>query len=149
VLAIIGIATATVSISAFQSKDEHALREDAVRLTQLFAVAQAEARKGGSPVVWKYDTRGYGFARAPRDLFLPMGLARQAGPIQVEDFGGNTPLRRRSWSSDNAIEVRVDPPAANLFNTEWISGPRAVDLSDGLNTIHIVRAGNGQYQVRP
>ncbi len=127
----------------------HVLREDAVRLTQLFAVAQAEARKGGSPVIWKYDSQGYGFARVPRDLFLPTGMARRTGPVRVQDFAENTPLRRRGWSSDNAIEVTVDPPAANLFNTEWISGPLAVNLSDGRNTVHIVRAGNGQYRVQP
>jgi len=147
VLVIIGIATATVSVSAFSGGDARALRQDAVRLTQLFAVAQAEARRGGSPILWDYDAGGYGFAQAPRDLFLPTGLARQAGPAQAQDLTGA--LRPRSWASENAIEVRIEPPAANVFTTEWISGPLAVELSDGLNTIHIVRSGSGQYQVLP
>ncbi|TEA80020.1 type II secretion system protein GspH [Allopusillimonas ginsengisoli] len=149
VLAIIGIATTTISVGAFQDGDAQALRQDAVRLSQLFGVAQAQARKGDSPVVWKFDTQGYGFARAPRDLFLPTGLARQAGPVRAEDFPDTSSLRRRDWSSDNAIAVRIDPPAATVFNTEWISGPLAVELDDGTNTVRIVRSGNGQYRVRP
>lgn len=149
VLAIIGIATATVSISAFSGGDTRALRQDAQRLTLLFSVAQAEARKGGSPIIWEYGTQGYGFARAPRDTFMPSGMARQNGPAQAKGFTDASSLRPRSWTHDHAIEVHIDPPAANVFNTEWISGPLAVELHDGLNTVRIVRSGNGQYQVQP
>jgi len=149
VLVIIGVASAAVGVSTFSNGDVRALRQDALRLTLLFSVAQAEARKGGSPIVWQYDTEGYSFARAPRDLFLPTGMARQTRPAPVKGFADTSSLRSRSWAPDHAIEVRVDPPAANLFNTEWISGPLAVDLHDGINTVRIVRAGNGQYRVLP
>ncbi|MCI2809623.1 prepilin-type N-terminal cleavage/methylation domain-containing protein [Eoetvoesiella caeni] len=149
VLVIIGIATTTVSVSAFSGGDAQALRKDGLRLAQLFSVAQAEARKGGSPVVWEYDAQGYEFAQATRRLFMPAGIAQAARPAQAQAFDADSSLRPRPWTSDNAIEVRLDPPAANVFNTEWISGPLAVELRDGLNTVRIVRSGNGQYQVLP
>lgn len=149
VLTIIGIATATVSVSAFSAGDGRALREDAIRLTHLFAVAQAEARRTGSPVIWHYDTEGYGFSRAPRELFLPAGMARQLGPVSAIAFGDASSLRPRSWAVDNAVQVDVQPPATNVFNTEWISGPSAIELNDGTNTVRIRRSGNGQYRVLP
>lgn len=149
VLAIVGIATATVSISAFSGGDARALRQDAQRLTLLFSVAQAEAHNGGSPITWEYDTQGYGFSRAARDPFPPTHRTRQAGHVRPSGFTDASPLRPRPWTPDHAIEVRVDPPAANVFTSEWISGPLAVELHDGLNTIRIVRSGNGQYQVQP
>ena len=49
VVAIIAIATAAVSFSVF-SRSESALRKDAERLVQLFAVAQSEARAGGRSI---------------------------------------------------------------------------------------------------
>lgn len=148
VLAIIGIATATISVGAFSDNDSRKLHQDAARLAQLFTVAQAEARKGGSPIVWEYDKRGYAFARAPRALLVP-GTARPAGPAQALEFSGDSPLRPRPWTPDDVIDVRIEPASANVFNAEWISGPLAVELSDGLHTIRIVRSGNGQYQVQP
>jgi len=148
VLAIIGIATATISVQAFPDGDARALRQDAQRLAQLFAAAQAEARRDGNPIAWEYDAQGYGFVHAPRALFLPTGMARQAGPARAERFAEASPLRPRLWISGNAIEVRVDPPSANLFNAEWASGPVAVELHDGSHTVRIVRSGTGQYLVR-
>jgi len=149
VLVVIGIATATVSVSAFSGGDARALRQDAQRLAQLFAVAQAEARKDSSLVAWEYDSRGYGFARASRDIFLPTGMARGSGPVLAPRFADGSALRPRSWTSDNAISVRVDPAGETVFNAEWISGPQVVELDDGLNTVRIVRSGNGQYEVLP
>src|SRR3546814_6586085 len=61
VLAIIGIATATISVRAFPDSDARALRQDARRLAQLFAAAQAEARRDGSPIAWQYAGQGYEF----------------------------------------------------------------------------------------
>lgn len=149
VLVIIGIATATVSIAAFSGSDTRSLHQDAYRLTQLFALAQIEARNGGSLVVWTYDSQGYGFSRIARDQFLPTGLARQAGPVLATEFDPASALRKRHWTSDNAITVRVSPATATTFNTEWVSGPLAVELDDGTHTVRIVRQGNGQYQVVP
>lgn len=150
VLAIIGIATTTVSISAISNGDIRALRQDALRLAQLFSVAQAEARQSGRPVVWDYSAEGYHFASAPREPFLPANMAKRASHAAIaEPFSGASSLRPRPWASDRPIQVRVEPPAANVFDTEWISGPYAVELSDGENTVRLLRSGTGQYQVRP
>src|SRR3546814_3651818 len=113
VLAIIGIATASISVQAFPDGDARALRQDARRPAQLFAAAQAEARRDGSPIAWQYDGQGYEFVHEPRNLFLPTGLARQAGPARAERFAEASPLRPRAWISDNAIEVRLEPPSAD------------------------------------
>lgn len=149
VLLIIGIASTAVGISAFSGGGTRALRQDALRLTQLFSVAQAEARKTGRPIVWQYDVDGYRFARAPRDMFVPTGMAKRGGIASAEGFEGASSLHPRSWTHAHAIQVRIDPPTANVFNTEWISGPLAIELHDGQNTVRIVRSGNGQYQVLP
>ncbi|MBO9355428.1 type II secretion system protein GspH [Bordetella petrii] len=148
VLAIIGIATATIGVQAFPDSDARALRQDARRLAQLFAAAQAEARRDGSAIAWQYDGQGYAFVHEPRNLFLPTGLARQTGPARAERFADASPLRPRAWISDNAIEVRIEPPSANLFNAEWASGPAAVELHDGSHTVRIVRSGAGRYLVQ-
>ena len=149
VLAIIGIATTTVSIGVISNGDARALRQDALRLAQLFSVAQAEARQGGRSVIWGYSPDGYHFERAAREPFLPSSMARRASDAGAESFAGNSPLRPRHWSSDRPIQVRIDPPTANVFNAEWVSGPHAVELTDGANTIRILRSGTGRYQVRP
>ncbi|NYT57762.1 GspH/FimT family pseudopilin [Alcaligenaceae bacterium] len=149
VLLIIGIATATISVAAFSDSDSRALRQDAQRLAQLFALAQSEARKAGRPVIWLYDQQGYRFVQAPRDLFLPAGMTNQQAPLQATNFSSSSPLRPRDWTPDNAIEVLIQPQGFNEFNTEWISGPQAIELRDGTHTVRLVRLGNGQYQVLP
>ena len=149
VLAIIGIATATISVQAFPDGDARALRQDARRLAQLFAAAQAEARRDGGPIAWEYDGQGFAFVHEPHNLFLPTGMARQAGPARAERFAGTSPLRPRAWISANAIDVRVEPPSAHLFTAEWASGPAAVELQDGLHAVRIVRSGAGHYRVQP
>jgi len=147
VLVIVGIATATVGVQSLPDADARALRQDARRLAQLFAAAQAEARRDGGPIAWEYDGRGYAFVHAPAGLFLPTGLARQAGPARAERFADASPLRPRAWISDNAVEVRIEPPSANLFDAEWASGPAVVELHDGSNTVRIARSGTGRYRV--
>ncbi|NYT86012.1 prepilin-type N-terminal cleavage/methylation domain-containing protein [Pollutimonas harenae] len=147
-LLIIGIATTTVSVAAFSHGDARKLQQDARRLGQLFAVAQAQARKADSSIIWFYDTQGYRFAQAPPKLLLPTGLTQQSGTVQTLDFSNSSPLRPRSWTPDNAIQVRIEPPGANVFNTEWISGPLAIELDDGTTTVRVERLGNGQYQVK-
>lgn len=149
VLVIIGIATTVVTISGFSGGNDRAMRQDALRLALLFSVAQAEARKGGRPVVWQYDTDGYGFARAPLEHFTVAGISRRATYSPAERFEESSSLRNRTWTADQPVQVRIDPPAANVFNTEWISGPRSVELHDGLGTVRIERTGTGQYQVLP
>ncbi|NYT23192.1 prepilin-type N-terminal cleavage/methylation domain-containing protein [Alcaligenaceae bacterium] len=149
VLAIIGIVTGTVSLGVRAAGDAQGLRDDARRLAQLFTVAQAEARSAGRPVIWEYDDAGYGFRQAPRALLLPAALTRHAGATAAREFGADSPLRTRSWTSGRPVEVRVHPVAANVFHNEWVSGPQAIELHDGLNTARLLRSGNGQYRVLP
>lgn len=150
VLVIIGIATASVSLGAFSDGEARALRQEALRLSQLFAIAQAEARSGGRPIAWEYDAAGYRFVRRARALVLPACMAMQAGgAIAIDDFTGDDALRPRPWAGGAAIRVSVDPPMAALFNAEWMPGPMVVELSDGRQTVRIARQGNGQYQVEP
>ncbi|MCC2595584.1 prepilin-type N-terminal cleavage/methylation domain-containing protein [Pusillimonas sp. MFBS29] len=149
VLLIIGIATTTISVAAFSDTDSLALRKDGQRLAQLFTLAQSEARRAGSPVIWLHDQQGYRFVQAPRKLFLPAGMNREQGLLQATDFPDSSPLRPRDWTPDNAIEVSVHPQGAAEFNTEWISGPQVVELHDGTHTVRLVRQGNGQYEALP
>jgi len=149
VLAIIGIITGTVSLGLRSTGDASALRDDARRLAQLFGVAQAEARNAGRPVIWEYNDTGYGFRQAPRALRLPAALARHAGATAARKFDRTTPLRTRDWVSERPVQVRVHPAASNVFHNEWVSGPHAVELNDGLNVVRLLRSGTGQYWVQP
>src|SRR3546814_15046495 len=87
------------------------------------------------------------FVHEPRNLFLPTGLARQTGPARAERFADASPLRPRAWISGNAIEVRIEPPSATLFNAAWASGPTAVELDDGAPNVRLVRSVAGRYLV--
>ncbi|NYT83138.1 prepilin-type N-terminal cleavage/methylation domain-containing protein [Alcaligenaceae bacterium] len=150
VLTIIGIATAFAGVTAFSDGDARALRQDATRLAQLFSLAQSEARQGGTPIVWEYGNDGYRFVRIPRHRLLPVGVLDHSSfqPL-AHDTTATGSLRPRSWASERAIQVAVHPSAANVFNTEWISGPSLIELQDGLNTVRIQRSGNGHYEVLP
>lgn len=150
VLAIIGIVTGTASLAVRSGSDARRLHEDAQRLAQLFPMAQAEARKSGSPIAWEYDEAGYRFTRAPRALLLPAALVQHSGALPRSTlFSDTSPLRARGWSSSRSLDIRVHPPAGNVFHDEWISGPRVVELRDGLNTVRLQRANAGLYEVTP
>lgn len=148
VLAIIGIVTGTVGLGMGAARDSRSLSDDAHRLAQLFPLAQAHARKTGRPVVWQYDTAGYRFVQARRPPLLPAGLATPAAMAR-EDFGASGPLRPRRWAPERPVHVRAAPSSSIVFHDEWVSGPHQVELNDGLNTVQLQRAGNGQYRVLP
>jgi len=148
VLAIIGIVTGTVGLGVGAARDAQSLHDDARRLAQLFAVAQAQARQNGEPVVWQYDSGGYRFVQAPRNLLLPAALARHVAP-PLQQGPHAAALRPRSWTPERPVQVRIAPPAAQVFHDEWVSGPQWVELNDGLNTVRLQRAGDGHYRVLP
>lgn len=150
VLAIIGIVTGTIGLGIRSSRDARHLHEDAQRLAQLFPMAQAEARRSGSPIAWEYDETGYRFTRAPRALLLPSALVQQAGTLAAFGvFADAGPLRARGWSSSRDVDIRMHPPGGNVFHGEWLSGPRVVELRDGLNTVRLQRGNAGLYEVTP
>lgn len=146
VLAIIGIVTATAGLNAFPSSGERALQQDARRLAQLLPVVQAEARSGGRPIIWQYDSEGYRFARRPHTLALPVGMQAIA-PVRAEHFEGDDILRPRRWESEQPVTVRVSPNNANIFNVEWMPDPMVIELDNGQQRFRIVRDATGRYEV--
>ena len=147
VLTIIGIVTAAAGLSLRAADDARSLRTDAQRLSHLFTLAQAHARSGGRPILWEYDELGYRFRLATRAVDQPGALAFR---LSGRDPGASRfpeSLRARVWTPDRPVRVQVDPPAGGLFLGEWVSGPRAVHLNDGLASVSLLRTGTGRYQV--
>lgn len=149
VLAIVGIATAMASVSAFGNGGARALRQDALRLAQLFTAAQVEARASGQPIVWEHDDGGYRFSRLPRKLILPARLAARAQRVEDTALGAGTALRPRAWISQDPVAVRIEPGGRLVFGPEWISGPLRMELASGVHTAVLVRQGSGRFVVEP
>lgn len=143
VLAIIGIATATVSVQAFRPSERQALETDARRLAQWFAMAHDQARHFGQTVYWSYHDAGYRFVAAPDKLAATLPLpATPTGPQPAL-------FQPRSWASASPVKVRLYPAGDTPFTGEWFSGPTAVELHSGDRVVRIVRSGAGQYRVAP
>ncbi|HLT98668.1 MAG TPA: GspH/FimT family pseudopilin [Burkholderiaceae bacterium] len=149
VLAIIGIITGTAGLSIRAVQAERGLQDDARRLALLFELAQAEARKTGQAVRWEFTDQGYRFTQTSRLLALPVALAERMALQPPAAQQGNPALRPRRWSGEQPVQVKVYPPGRSVFVGEWVSGPSMVELSDGLYTARVQRAGSGQYRVVP
>lgn len=149
VLVIIGIVTGAASLGIRAADDTRKLHVDARRLAHFFSLAQAEARKRGMPVVWQYDHHGYHFTQVEPTTQLPAALSHRLSRARPEGLDQSGPLRARAWSTPRPVQVRVDPPMTEVFAGEWVSGPQRVRLHDGLSTVALERAGNGQYRVLP
>ncbi|MCK2094554.1 prepilin-type N-terminal cleavage/methylation domain-containing protein [Thauera aromatica] len=149
VLVIIGIATAMAGLGmGVSDSGANALRQDALRLSQLFPLAQTEARSRGQAIVWEHDEAGYAFRFLPRALILPAGMAAR-GPVgNTSAFVDGDSLRPRAWSSQGKVRVRIEPAGADLFDGEWMPGPMTIELSDGQHVAYIQRHGDGRYEVR-
>lgn len=145
VIAIIGIATAAVGLAAFPP-NVSALRRDADRLVQLFAVAQAEARAGGRPIVWEPREQDYRFRR--RADWRPNSAHDAITQAMPDDlFERDQALRPRAWEA-GSVQVTLGPARAAVFNSEWIADPLRIQLSDGSRQIAIVRDATGRYEVQ-
>lgn len=149
VLVIIGIATTLAGVSAFGDDSARALRQDALRLTHLFATAQAEARTSGQPIVWSYNDGGYHFSRLPRRLMLPARMAARAQPVSDTAIGADTALRPREWITSDAMVIRIEPDSGIVFGADWIPGPFQMELKAGDNVVRLSRLGNGRFVVGP
>lgn len=149
VLLIIGIATSMATVSAFGGNGARELRQDAIRLAQLFTAAQAEARASGRPIAWVYDGDGYHFARLPRRLTLPPRMAMRAQPVRDAAIGGDTALRPRGWISPDPMQVRIQPDVGVVFGPDWLPGPLQMELEAGGNVVRLSRLGNGRFMVDP
>lgn len=148
VLLIIGVATAMASVSAFGDNGARALRQDAMRLAQLFTVAQAEARASGQAIAWEHDSEGYYFLLLPRRLMLPARMAARASQAGYVAIASDSPLRARAWEA-GPIAVRIDPAGDLIFGADWITGPLEVQLDAGGQTVRLSRLGSGRFVVNP
>jgi general secretion pathway protein H len=150
VLVIVGIVTAAAGIAAVSGSATRDLRGDAVRLGQLFALAQSHARSWGTPVVWHHDARRYWFEPvvSPRPaLSSALRLDAPSDPdTRVFDSGA---LRPRPWGSQSLVKVSVTPAGDVVFTDDWLSGPHRVELTDGRATFSIDRSSMGVYRVHP
>lgn len=148
VLVIIGIVTATAGVSAFGSQRQGELRQEAMRLAQLFAVAQAEARALGRPIVWEYDANGYRFSHLPRKLVLPMHIAvRAQSAHETSTVPADQVLRPRQWKMESPVEVSIDPAQSVVFNAEWMPTPFVIRLRSGQQQAVVVLEPGGRYRV--
>ena len=147
VLVIVGIVTATAGISAFGSGRQAGLQQEAARLAQLFAVAQADARAMGRPIAWEYNASGYRFAHLPRKLVLPMHIAARAQGEPLDDIPADAVLRPRRWQLDNPVEVSIEPAQTVIFNAEWMPAPFLVHLRSGDQRASVILEPSGRYRV--
>lgn len=147
VLVIIGIATALASVSAFGNDDARALRQDAMRLAQLFTAAQVEARASGQSIVWEHSGEGYRFVRLPRKLILPARLAARGRQVEDAALAADSVLRPRKWTSEQPVSVRIVPGERLVFDADWISGPMRMELASGNRVVTLARQGNGRFVV--
>ncbi|WP_397473375.1 type II secretion system minor pseudopilin GspH [Pusillimonas sp.] len=147
VLVIIGIATTLASVSAFGNNEARALRQDALRLAQLFTAAQVEARASGQSIVWQHDVDGYRFTRLPRKLILPARLAARGHRVEDTALDAGSILRPREWTTDKPVDVRIEPREVLIFGADWIAGPMKMELASGDRTVTLARLGNGRFVV--
>lgn len=148
VLLIIGIATGMATVSAFGG-GQRQLQKDALRLGQLFALAQAHARASGQTLIWTHDERGFAFVRPPQPLLLPPRIAARVRARPDPALKEDSPLRARRWLSEDAVTVRVTPAGTVRFGPDWLPGPLHLELISGERRVQLSRLGNGQYVVGP
>jgi general secretion pathway protein H len=147
VLVIVGIVTATMGIAAFGGGREAGLKQEGARLAQLFAIAQAEARALGRPIVWQFDASGYRFAHLPRKLVLPMHIAARAQGVAVDDIPPGEALRPRPWQTAEPVQVAVEPEQAVMFDAEWMPAPFIIHLRSGQQQVSVILEPSGRYRV--
>lgn len=146
VVAIIAIVTTAAGLS-LPKRGDQPLAHDAQRLSQLFALAQTEARAGGRAITWRADGQGYRFTRQPVWNPGDATTAVRETPPQ-DDFRDDDSLRPRRWEASH-VRVQVDSDQAGVFAPEWIAAPMRVELSDDFQRIAIVRDAAGRYALQP
>ena len=143
VVAIIAIAASMVSLSV-ASSSERALRADAERLVDTFAVAQSEARSDGRTIRWRADARGWSFERRGRS---PRLSAQDAGPQTPDRFEQDPALQAQAWGTP-PVTLRVTPERPVVFGTEWVADPLVLELVAQDDTVRIERDAAGGYAIR-
>ncbi|MBC7203456.1 MAG: prepilin-type N-terminal cleavage/methylation domain-containing protein [Pusillimonas sp.] len=149
VLAIMGTTAALVGVGLVAGRERQLLRQDAQVLSQLFMAAQAQAHQQATAIAWRHDANGFGFESVLRTPYLPVDLARHVDLNHKALMQRNPTLRARAWQSEEPVRVRVYPNFMPVFSREWMSGPRMVELDNGLTQVRVVRSAQGQYRVLP
>ncbi|WP_282318194.1 GspH/FimT family pseudopilin [Pseudomonas sp. ITA] len=134
VLVIIGIVSAAVSLS-IKPDSSALLRQDAELLAQLLQMAQSEAQLDGRPITWGADANGFHFSRRS-----------ESGEASDQFRGGNV-LQARTWKA-SSVTVRIEPPQRVVLVAEWLGEPLIIHLSDGLNSLSVLRDAAGRIQIR-
>lgn len=142
VVAIIAIAASMVSLSVASSSGR-ALRADAERLIDAFAVAQSEARSDGRAIRWRADAQGWWFERRGRP---PRLSAQDDGPQTPDRFEHDPALRAQPWRAA-PVALRQVPDRPVLFGTEWIADPLVLELAAQGDTVRIERDAAGGYAI--
>ncbi|HYG43173.1 MAG TPA: type II secretion system minor pseudopilin GspH [Bordetella sp.] len=142
VVAIIAIAASMVSLSV-ASSSERALRADAERLVDAFAVAQSEARSDGRAIRWRADARGWSFERRGRS---PRLSAQDDGPHAPDRFEQDPALRAQGWRAP-PVSWHMMPNRPVLFGTEWVADPLVLELTAQGDTVRIERDAAGGYAI--
>ena len=143
VVLIVGIAASMVSLSVASSSDR-ALRADAERLVDAFAVAQSEARSDGRVIRWDADEQGWSFQRQGRSERLS---AQDNGPLTPDRFDHDQSLRPQKWRTP-PVALQLSPNRPVVFGTEWIADPVVVELSIQGDHVRIERNAAGDYAIQ-
>ncbi len=143
VVAIIAIAASMVSLSVTSSSGR-ALRADAERLVDAFAVAQSEARSDGRAILWRADERGWSFERRGRPARVS---AQDDGPQTPDRFVHDEILRAQAWSAP-PVGVQRTPDHPVVFGTEWIADALVLELASRGEAVRIERDAAGGYAIQ-
>ena len=134
VLAIIGLATAGVSLSL---PDARPLERDAQRLAALLEAARSQARARALAVEWRATASGFEFTGVPAS-----GAVRAAGDEAA--------LAPRDWLSEG-LQARVEHPAgaATLrLGPEPLIPAQTLVLSLGERSLRLVSDGFAPFRVQ-
>jgi general secretion pathway protein H len=134
VLAIVGLATAGVSLSL---PDARPLERDAQRLAALLEAARSQARARALPIEWRATAHGFEFTGAPAT-----GTAR---PASNEDA-----LAPRDWLTEG-LQARIEHPAgaATLrLGPEPLIPAQTLVLSLGERRLRLVSDGFQPFHVQ-
>ncbi len=146
-VSIMAILATVTGLGVWSNSPSHHLERDALRLSQLFALAQTNARAWGTPIAWAYDTSGFRFEQINLHQSTLVSGSRAQAMTQSTDISHGS-LRARPWSGNRPVNVSVEPPGYAIFTSDWMSGPQLVDLTDGRHSVRLARTVLGTYQLQ-
>lgn len=98
-------------------------------------MAQVEGPRDGRAITWQADAKGFRFSR------------QNDNGKGTEYFDHDPQLRPRAWHS-LPMNIEVQPRRAVVLNSEWVTPPLSVQLSDGEQRIRVERNGAGRVAVQ-